>query len=141
MAKHVSTGRPPRYSFLLNPHSGTRLSRCPICERLTHPRKFALFIHVEGYDPLALGKTAKYCTPCELVIVHQDELEAELANSLGRIAPQVVGNPYQVLGTVDMKVWRQGLAGGQTVGEAMKAVAPFKKYYDLDFDPGGWRPA
>jgi hypothetical protein len=141
VAKHGPTGGPPRYSFLLNPHLGTRLSRCPICERLTHPRKFALLIHVEGYDPLALGKTARYCTPCELVMVHQDELEAELANNLGRIAPHVVGNPYIVLGTVDIKVWRRGLAGGQTAGEAMEAFAPFEKYYDLEFDPGGWRPA
>jgi hypothetical protein len=76
-----------------------------------------------------------------VVIVHQDELEAQLAHSLGRIAPEVIRNPYLVLGTVDLKVWRAGLAGGQTVGEAMKAMAPFKKYFDLEFDPGGWGPA
>lgn len=141
MAKRVPSTRPPRYSCLLNPHSETRLSRCPKCERPTHPRKFALLIRVEGHDPLVLGKTVRYCTPCELLIVHQDELEAELVNFFGRTAPQLVGNPYQVLGTVDMKVWRQGLEGGQPAATVMEAVAPFKKYYDLEFDPGGWRPA
>jgi hypothetical protein len=134
-------GRPPRYLMLLNPHMETRLTRCPRCERLTHPRKFALFIHIDGYGPLVLGKTCRYCTPCELIIVHQDELEAELAHSLARLSPGVVGNPYMVLGTMDKKVWEQGLTAAQPLGEAMEHVSQFKKHLDLYYDPGGWRPA
>jgi hypothetical protein len=134
-------GRPDRYSFLLNPHPETRLSRCPLCEKLTHPRKFALFIHIDGFGPLVLGKTCRYCTPCELIIAHQDELEAELAHSFDRIAPEVVGNPYMVLGTMDRGVWEQGLATPRPLGEAMEYVAEFKKYFDLHYEPGGWGPA
>jgi hypothetical protein len=82
MARSTRVGKlPPRYGFILNPHGGTRLSKCPRCERYTHPRKFAFFIHVEGWGPMALGKTCKYCSRCELIMMHQDELEAELTYS------------------------------------------------------------
>ena len=39
----------PRYSFFLNPYKDIRFSKCPLCEKLTAMRKFALFI------PLAIG--------------------------------------------------------------------------------------
>src|SRR4051794_17148071 len=74
MTKPTLGNLPPRYSFILNPHSDIRLTRCPKCERLTHPRKFALFVHVEEWGGVVLGYTCRYCTRCELIIVHQDEL-------------------------------------------------------------------
>jgi hypothetical protein len=133
---------PPRYSFLLNPYSDVRLSKCPRCGRLTHPRKFALFIHVEGFGPLVLGKTCRYCTPCELVIAHRDELEAELARGPARLPPGASEDRYLVVGTVDRKVWQKGLSGsGAQLGEGLKHLADFKEYLDLHVEPGGWRPA
>lgn len=63
---------PRRYSFILNQYSETRLSKCPKCEKLTHPRKFVMFIHIDGWGPMALGKTCRYCSRCEMIIVHQD---------------------------------------------------------------------
>lgn len=133
---------PPRYSFLLNPYTDVRLSKCPRCEKLTHPRKFALFIHIDGWGPLALGKTCRYCSRCELIIAHQDELEAELATSFSRLDPDVVGNEYLVVGTLDRKVWQHGLLGdSKPLGEALDHVADFKKVLTLEVDPGGWRPA
>jgi hypothetical protein len=133
---------PPRYSFLLNPYSDVRLSTCPRCHKPTHPRKFALFVHVDDWGPLALGKTCRYCTPCELIIVHQDELEAELAHSPAALAPGAVGKEYMVLGTVDRRVWRQGLQGrGQPLDEMLDHVADFKKVLELHVEPGGWFPA
>ena len=139
MAKTKKIGKlPPRYSFLLNPYSDVRLSKCPKCEKPTHPRKFALFLHVKGWGPMALGKTCRYCTPWELIIVHQDELEAELTQSFSRLAPDVIGNDYLVLGTVDKTVWRQGLEGrGQALDDALKHVADFKKVLELHVEPGG----
>jgi hypothetical protein len=98
----------PRYAFILNPHAGTRLSKCPRCEKLTYPRKFAFFIHVDGWGPMALGKTCKYCSRCELIMMHQDELEAELAHSFSQSAPEVIGNKYMVLGTIEKKYGRRG---------------------------------
>ncbi len=69
----------PRYSFMLNPHSEVRLSKCPKCQRLTHRRKFALFVHIERWGPMALGKTCRFCARCDLIMAQQDELEAQLA--------------------------------------------------------------
>jgi hypothetical protein len=133
---------PPRYTLLLNRYTDERLSKCPKCHRLTHPRKFALFIHVETWGPLALGKTCRYCTPCEMVIVHQDELEAELAHSLAEVAPQAVGKEYFVLGTIDKKVWQKGLQGsGGQLGDMLEHTADFKETLHLHVEPGGWRPA
>jgi hypothetical protein len=100
---------PPRYSFALNPYSDVRFTRCPKCHRLMNPRKFALLIHIEGGDLTILGKTCRYCPACELIIAHQNELEAELAIVFSSRAPGLVGNPYLILGTVELKAWRQGL--------------------------------
>src|SRR5918911_3947359 len=139
MASNTRVGRlPPRYGFILNPHAGTRLSKCPRCGKLTHSRKFAFLIHVDGWGPMALGKTCKYCSRCELIMVHQDELEAELAYSFSRFAPEVIGNDYMVLGTIDKKVWQEGVKGKESqLKEMLKHVADFKAVYDLEYEPGG----
>lgn len=130
----------PRYSFLLNPYSDVRLSKCPRCQRLTHLRKFPLFIHVEGWGPLVLGKTCRYCTPCELIMAHRDELEAELARSPARLPEDARGRGYFVVGTVERKVWEKGLQGEGLLGEAIDHMADFKKHFDLHVE-GGWGPA
>jgi len=133
---------PPRYSFILNQHQDTRLSKCPVCGKATFARKFAFLLHIEGLGFLALGKTCKYCAKCELIMVHQDELEAELAYNVGRVAPEIVGNEYLVIGTVDKAAWQQGLRGnGHTINEMFEHLADFKKVYDLQIEPGGWFPA
>jgi hypothetical protein len=132
----------PRYSFMLNPHSDVRLSKCPKCQKLTHLRKFALLIHIDKWGPMSLGKTCRYCSHCELIVAHQDELEAELAYSFSQFAPEVIGNEYMVLGTIEKKVWQKGVRGKDVqLGEILKHVADFKKYYDLEYEPGGWYPA
>ncbi|MGH8008411.1 MAG: hypothetical protein ACREQ3_15555, partial [Candidatus Binatia bacterium] len=102
---------PARYKFILNQYPEERLSKCPLCQKLTHPRKFALCIHIDDWGPLVLGKTCRYCSPCELIIVHQQVLEAELVYSFSQVAPEVIGNDYLVIGTVERKVWQQGMKG------------------------------
>lgn len=143
MAKKTRLGKlPPRYSFGLNPYQETRFSKCPKCDRRTHQRKFVLFVHVDGTDPLALGKTCRFCTKCQFIIVHQDELEQELALIFERRDPAVIGNEYMVLGTVDKKAWQSGLEGEPPdIGDMLDLIADFEQVYDLYYDPGGWRPA
>ncbi len=132
---------PPRYSLLLNSHEDVRLSKCPKCEKLTHLRKFALFIHIDGWGPIVLGKTCRYCSHCGIVMVHRKELEAELAHGLSRIAPEVIGKDYLVLGTIEKKIWQQELGNpGKPIAEMLKHVADFKHRYDLEYKPGGWHP-
>jgi len=130
----------PRYKFILNPYDDFRLSKCPLCEKLTHMRKFALLIHIEGWGFLALGKTCRYCTPCELIITHQDELEDELVGIFENHAPEVIGNPYMAIGTVDKKLWKQSL-GTRTMeqNQALQNLAPFKDVLTLKME-GGWQP-
>lgn len=133
---------PPRYSFLLNPYSNERLTKCPKCRKLTYLRKFALMIHIEDWGLMVLGKTCRYCSRCEMIIAHQDELEAELADAFGRIAPQAVGNDYTVLGTMEKKVWQQQIGGkGQALDEPLRHIAQFSKVLTLEVEPGGWYPA
>jgi hypothetical protein len=135
MAKKRIGKIPLRYSFMLNPYADVRLSKCPRCQKLTHLRKFALFIHIDAWGPMALGKTCRYCSRCELIMAHQDELEAQLAHGLSQTAPEVIGNPYLVLGTIDKKVWRVPL------GEMLQHVADFKRVLKLTVEPGGSYPA
>lgn len=131
---------PPRYTFILNPYNDARLSKCPLCQRPTHMRKFALLIHIEHGGLLALGKTCRYCSPCELIIAHQDELEDELVQVFESRAPEVIGNPYVVFGTVEKQRWKQSLGGvGIELTEGLKYAADFKKVLGLKME-GGWQP-
>ncbi len=142
MAKAQIGKLPPRYSFLLNQHPDVRLSKCPECHRPTHLRKFALLVHVDGWGLMALGKTCRYCTRCEVIIAHQDELEAELANQFSSVAPEVIGNNYIALGTVDKRIWQRGLQGsGSLLEETLNQTAGFKQQLELKVEPGGWYPA
>lgn len=133
---------PPRYSFALNPHRDARFTRCPLCEQKTRLRKFVLFVPIEDFAPMALGKTCRFCTRCEFIIAHQDELEHELVLALETRAPGVIGNEYAVLGTVDRKLWRRALKKDPPVtGDAFDYLADFEREYDLHYDPGGWERA
>jgi hypothetical protein len=132
---------PPRYSFILNPYETERLSRCPKCKQLTHLRKFAFLIHIDEWGLLTIGKTARYCTPCELIMAHQNELEAELTYYFDRLAPEVIGNDYLVLGTVDKKLWKLALEGSNIgLEEMLRHMADFKRVLKLEVQPAGWYP-
>ena len=142
MAKAQIGKLAPRYSFILNQRLDERLSRCPQCHRPTHLRKFALLVHIDELGLMALGKTCRYCTRCELIIAHQDELEAQLAESVRTVALDVIGNKYIVLGTVEAKFWQRGMQGSDPqLVEALNHTADFKRVLDLQVQPGGWYPA
>jgi len=131
---------PPRYKFVLNQYDFTRLSKCSICGKPTHRRKFPLFIYIKDWGLLALGKTCRFCSLCELIICHQDELEDELVNFFERASPRTIGNPYIVLGTVDKKVWKDNLeTAPESAVQQLEHVADFKKVLRLTFQ-GGWQP-
>ena len=95
----------PRYDFFLNPFQDTRFTTCPQCKGKTQVRKFSLVIHVNPSLPMVLDKTCPYCETCDLLIVHQDQLEERLAKSLMAVDPQAVGNDYLVIGTLDSAEW------------------------------------
>jgi hypothetical protein len=122
----------PRFSFVLNPFVDSRFNQCPRCQGTTARRKFPLFIHVENWRPFVLGKTCRFCSRCELIITHKDEIDAQLAHALKNAAPDAVGSKYLVVGTMQGKAWRQGLTGGERgVTASLEHVADFKEVLTL----------
>lgn len=107
--------------------------RRPNCEHLTYEREFVLLIHVDPGNLIALGKTCRYCSPCELIIAHQNELESELVRLFEQRNPSVIGNRYLVLGTVETKEWHEGLAQPKTIVDMLPHAADFKGYHTIEY--------
>src|SRR5207302_9348374 len=84
--------QPPLYRFFLNPYQDMRFTRCPQCDSKTLQRKLPLVIHVEPMEMLSLNKTCRYCPHCDLLILHQDDLEHLLASFLAEHKPDVIAN-------------------------------------------------
>lgn len=132
----------PKYSLLVNPHVSYRLSSCPHCNRPTHPRKFALLLQIDGYGPLVHGKTCKYCSKCGMILVQQDDLETELMLTAAKLSPKLFGRRYEILGVVELKVFKAVLAGSSSdLAETLKHTSDFKKRFGLVSSPGGRYPA
>lgn len=92
---------PPRYLFFLNHYKHERFTSCPRCGYKSRLRKFSLFILVAPDKKLILDKICRYCYHCELIIAHQDQLEEQLAAYYSAFAPNIIGNDYLVIGTLD----------------------------------------
>jgi hypothetical protein len=61
-----------------------------------------------------------------LLIAHKDEIESNLASLLDAIAPEVIGNDYLVVGTLDRPDWKRGVAGTLTLGKTIEALHDFE---------------
>ncbi len=131
---------PPRYRFALNQYKETRWSKCPICGKFTYMRKFPLLIHIDGFGFLALGKTCRYCAKCEFIIAHQDDLEHILTEIFSEPYPDIVGNEYLVVGTMEKKVWQEGMIQPMELQDIWDHTADIKKYLSLRYEPGGRLP-
>src|SRR5262249_20581193 len=107
-----------RYKFILNPYVDVRCTRCPRCEGLTRLRKFVLAILVKPRGALALNKTCRFCPGCEILIAHQDELEAKLAIAFPEEQPRAERDDFFVIGTIDRADWKKGF----TLGELTEKV-------------------
>ena len=140
--KKPSIGKlPPKYTFILNPYTDARFTRCPACDQKTKQRKLPLFIHVEPLRPVVLGKTCRYCPDCDLLIVHQDELEAQLEALFAERDPSLIGNDYLVLGTVERQAWRESLKQPKGIQEMLEHLHIFKEVRTVEYQPAGWYPA
>ena len=145
MKKKVAK-RPPhrtRHFFFLNPYSDVAFTKCPKCDGKTRLRKLPLVIYIEPDQMLVLNKTCRYCPGCDLVIAKQNELEPLMAATFAERRPEVVGNEYLVVGTLDRSDWRE-----QT-REPPDAMAPldvldrawiFKDHLHFEMT-GGWMRA
>jgi hypothetical protein len=132
---------PAKHIFVLNPYTDARFTRCPMCEERTRLRKFALFVHVEPRNPVVLGKTCRYCPGCDLLIVHQNELEAQLVALFEKHNSDLIGNDYMVMGTVERRTWRQGMKQPKSIAEILEHLHDFKDVRTIEYRPAGWYPA
>jgi len=101
----------PRYDLFLNVYQDARFFTCPRCEIRTQSRKFTLVITLNPNYTAILDKTCRFCQICNLLIVHQDELEDLLARHFEKVNPEVVGKDYLVMGTLDRTEWNKGKQG------------------------------
>lgn len=130
--------QPPRYRFFLNPYEDARFSSCPQCGTKTGQRKLPLFIHIDPAQPLLLNKTCRYCAKCDLLIAHQNDLEDLLARIFDTFNPEIVGNKYLVVGTLDRADWKRIDQNKLPVRDSIEALHDFKDV--VTFEPmGGWR--
>ena len=132
---------PPLYRFILNPYTEARFTRCPNCEQKMRQRKVPLFIHVDPFHPIVLGYTCRYCPDCDLLIAHQDQIEALLANLFAERDPEVIGNDYVVIGTVERKAWREGMKQPKGIDDMLAHLHDFKEVLAVEYQPAGWYPA
>ncbi len=109
MAKKQLGQLPPQYDFFLNPYDDLRFTRCPKCGAKTGQRKIPLVIWVDPHYPVSLNYTCRYCKNCDLLIAHQNEIENLLAQLFRERNPQIIGNEYTVLGTMEKTTWKQGV--------------------------------
>ena len=130
----------PLYRFILNPNKDVRFSTCPECSQRTLLRKVPLAVHVDPHHPVLLNKYCRYCRDCDVLIVHQDELEEWLAITFEKRAPDIIGNEYLVMGTVDKTTWREQQKEPIPIGELLEYVHGFKEYLKLAYSPAGWYP-
>jgi hypothetical protein len=134
--KHLGK-QPPQYRFFLNPYQDERFTRCPQCGNKMHQRKLPLVIHVDPMELLSLNKTCRYCPHCDLLIAHQDDIEHLLASIFTERKPEVIGNDYLVVGTLDRAVWKRGTQQQITTQETLDALHDFKEVVTFKLT-GGW---
>ena len=131
---------PRRYSFALNPYMEVRFTACPECKAKTRLRKVPLAIHTEGFGLFVLRKTCRVCVACDMVIVHQDELEPLIAARLSHQDKRSRHLEYLVLGTVEPETWRNGIEGGVSFDELVLHMADFRRYMQIEQTGHGWGP-
>src|SRR6185437_13115972 len=87
------------------------------------------------------NKTCRYCSRCDLVIAHQDEVEEQLVMMLQEHRPELVGNAYLVIGTLDVEVWERGRHTPLTVQEMIDNLHDFERVRSIGRAvPDGPRP-
>lgn len=127
-----------KHKFFLNPYSDCAFTKCPKCETKTKIRKFSLVIHIEPQQLFLLNKQCKYCTKCDLIIVKKQEIESLMSASMIKENPQIIGNNYLVIGTLERQDWKQGNQGLLSSKEIIERVYVFEDEWEFEVIPGGW---
>ena len=129
----------PRYTFFLNPYQDHRFTRCPGCGERMRTRKEPFFIHVNPMESVVLNMTARYCPDCDLLVLHQDVVEGLLVWTFEQHKPEVIGNDYSIIGTVERSYWRK-YKGQITMGPAIEHLHDFESVVQYSPLHYGWVP-
>jgi hypothetical protein len=86
-----------------------------------------------------LNKICRYCPGCDLLIVHQDELEALLEAFFTEHNPEVIGNDYLAIGTLERADWQRGTQSPLLIQELVAHLHDFKEVLQFEL-VGGWQP-
>ena len=129
-----------RHRFFLNPYIDCAFTKCPKCETKTKIRKFPLVIHIQPQQLFLLNKQCKYCPSCDLIIAKKQEIEPLMAATFVQTNPQLVGNNYVVMGTVDKKDWKEGDKNLLSPSEIIGRIYVFKDVWNFEVIPAGWYP-
>ena len=119
--------QPPRYDFFLNTYQDTRFTVCPQCKSKMRACKFSLVIDVNPGQTVIVDKLCRFCDACDLLIVHQDQLEEQLVSQFLTINPQAIGNDYHVVGTLDRAEWNQGKQDPSSFERVIEYLHDFKE--------------
>jgi hypothetical protein len=97
-----------RHRFFLSPYADNAFTRCPKYGAKTRLRKFHLVIHIDPRQLFQLNKLCRFCLVCDLIIAKKEELESLMAHRISRDVPELLGNNYLVMETLDGKDWIEG---------------------------------
>ena len=131
---------PPMYKFILNPYQDARFTSCPRCEAKMRSRKLPFVVHVDPRQLVVLNMTARYCPDDDLLILHKDKLETLLAAAVAQSAPELIGNDYLVLGTLERSALRQIASSPFTFDAIFDAMHDFTEYLTVEPAHYGWVP-
>ena len=131
---------PPKYRFFLNPYKDSRFTRCPQCDQKTKARKHPFFIHINPHQPFVLNMTGKFCSYCDLLILHQDKVEDLLAAAMMGHNPDVIGNDYLILGTLERKGWREAQKNPFGLQATLEYLHDFKEHVTFEIAHYRWLP-
>jgi hypothetical protein len=88
--------------------------------------------------PVTLNKTCRYCPNCDLLIAHKDDMEDLLVAIFTTHKPEIIGNDYLVIGTLDRGTWKHIAQNQLPLQDTLEALHDFKEV--ITFKPaGGWR--
>lgn len=127
-----------KHKFFLNPYSDCAFTKCPKCDTKTKIRKFILVINIKPQKLFLLNKQCKYCTKCDLIIVKKQEIESLMTASMIKENPQIIGNNYLVIGTLERQDWKQGNQGLLSSKEIIERVYVFEDEWEFEVIPAGW---
>ena len=126
-----------RHYFYLNPYEDVAFTKCPKCHNKTKVRKFPLVIHIDPHQMFLLNKQCKYCTNCDLIIAKKTDVGNLMAARMSQACPEIIGNDYLVMGTVDRKDWLEGNKNKISPTDIIDRMYVFKDVLEFEF-VGGW---